>query len=81
MFRKTQMMIKEFSDTLNAISQAYSDENILPRETHKIRNEWEDLKRAGETLVCECEMGAFRQEQPRKKSGQKRSSQAHRKSR
>lgn len=68
MFRKTQKLIKEFSDTLNAISQAYSDDNVNSQEAQRIRSEWEELKRAGETLVHECESGLYREISPKKKS-------------
>jgi len=72
MFRKTQAMIKEFSDTLNAISQAYSDDSINSPEADRIRTEWEELKRAGETLVRECEGGLFCDESLREKVRRKK---------
>ena len=67
MFQQTQIVIKEFSNTLNAISQAYSDDNISLHEAERIRTEWERLKRAGETLVRECETGFFNRVPPDKK--------------
>jgi hypothetical protein len=71
MFKQTQALIKEFSNTLNAIAQAYSDDNITAQEAERIRVEWERLKQAGETLVRECETGFFNPEHPGKKHSKK----------
>lgn len=51
--------IKEFSETLEAISHSYSDKSITMDEAKKIRKEWEDLKRIGEGFVQACELGKF----------------------
>jgi hypothetical protein len=59
-FKNTQTLIREFSETLNAISKSYSDDKrIDKKEAHRIRREWEDLKRIGERFVKECELGSF----------------------
>lgn len=55
-----QRFIKEFSETLNAISSSYEDDRrITPDEAERIRKEWEDLKRVGEAFVKACESGRF----------------------
>lgn len=58
--KNTQKLIKEFSETLAAISTSYSvDKKITAKEAKVIRKEWEDLKRIGEGFVKACEMGKF----------------------
>ncbi len=51
--------IKEFSETLDAISQSYADKKITQEEAKGIRKEWEELKRIGEGFVTACEQGKF----------------------
>jgi hypothetical protein len=69
-FKSTQLLIKEFSDTLNAISQSYSDDKkIDPKEAERIRKKWEELKRSGERFVKECELGNFNGPLRRKTNG------------
>ena len=53
-------LIKEFSETLDAISRSYGDDKrISCEEAQSIRKEWEDLKRIGEGFVLACESGHF----------------------
>ena len=55
-----QLFVKEFSDTLDAIVQSYNDDKkISDTDAHKIRKEWEELKRMGESFVMACEAGTF----------------------
>jgi len=55
-----KQFIKEFSDTLDAISHSYSDDQrISPSEAKKIREQWQELKRIGEGFVKACELGKF----------------------
>ncbi len=55
-----QKIIKEFSETLNKISEAYADDKkIDAQEAAAIRKEWEDLKRIAEAFVRACESGKF----------------------
>jgi hypothetical protein len=55
-----QSFIKEFSETLNAISSSYEDDKrISLKEAEVIRKEWEELKGVGESFVCACESGRF----------------------
>lgn len=59
-FNHTQEMVHEFSETLKVISDAFTDDRkISKNESEKIRKEWEDLKRAGESFVNACELGRF----------------------
>ena len=57
--KNMQTMIKEFAETLTAISQAYVDKRITLKEAQVIRKEWDDLKRIGEGFVRACESGRF----------------------
>ncbi len=59
-FKNTQRLIKEFSETLEAITDSYNlDKQITVKESKTIRKEWEDLKRVGEAFVKACEHGRF----------------------
>ena len=59
-FKTTQTLIREVSDTLNAISKSYGDDKkIDQKEANRIRKEWEHLKRTGERFVRDCELGNF----------------------
>ena len=59
-FGNTQKMVKEFSETLEKISQCFEDDKkISPKEAEGIRKEWEDLKSIGESFVYACELGKF----------------------
>lgn len=52
--------IKEFSETLDIISDSYgNDQKISSEEARAIRRQWEDLKRIGEGFVNACELGKF----------------------
>ncbi|MCK5214976.1 MAG: hypothetical protein KAR05_06450 [Candidatus Omnitrophica bacterium] len=57
--KNMQTMIKEFSETLGAISKSYVDRRITLKEAEVIRKEWNDLKRIGEAFVRACESGKF----------------------
>jgi len=58
--RNIQLIIKEFSEALDAISRSYNDDRrIDAKEAAQIRKKWEDLKRVGEAFVRECEHGDF----------------------
>ena len=60
LFKNTQKMIKEFSETLEKISACFdNDHKITPQEGAKIRKEWEELKSIGESFVFACEQGRF----------------------
>lgn len=59
-FKNIQKMIKEFSETLEKISECFdNDQKITRQEAAQIRKEWEDLKRIGEGFVFACELGKF----------------------
>ena len=58
--KNIQLFIKEFSQALDAISKSYDDDKrIDAKESVKIREAWENLKRVGEAFVRECEHGDF----------------------
>lgn len=53
--KETQRILKEFSDVLNAVSNAWEDARLTPAEAKKIRDEWDELKAVAETFVRSCE--------------------------
>lgn len=58
----TQGILKEFSDVIEAVSESYRNQQRVDRkEAERIRKEWEELKRVGETFVAACEAGAYAQ--------------------
>lgn len=58
--KSMQKLIREFSETLSAISESYADDKqISCAEAGKIREEWEGLKSVGEAFVRACEKGLF----------------------
>ena len=61
LFESTQLILKEFSELLQAISESTSDDGQISKiESRKIRSEWEDLKSVTENFVLACEAGIFR---------------------
>jgi hypothetical protein len=60
LFKNTQRLIKEFSRTLEEISESFdSDNRITRKEAEKIRAKWENLKSIGEGFIFACELGKF----------------------
>lgn len=55
----TQQIVQQFADLLAAISTAAADNTITPKESEKIRHEWDELKRSTERFVKWCEQGDF----------------------
>lgn len=53
--KETQRILKEFSDVLNAVSDAWEDARLTQAEAKKIRDEWDELKAVAETFVRSCE--------------------------
>ncbi len=65
------LLIKEFSETLDAISRSYGeDRRISCDEAKSIRKEWEDLKGVGESFVLACESGRFDKRKLKKHKGE-----------
>ncbi|GMU24649.1 MAG: hypothetical protein AMXMBFR13_47230 [Phycisphaerae bacterium] len=57
-----QQLVKEFSDMLEEVSRAISNDGaVQPDEAHRIRRDWETLKRVAESFVVCCESGLFKQ--------------------
>jgi hypothetical protein len=52
---ETQRILKEFSDVLSAVSQAWVDARVSHEEAAHIRKEWDELKSVAETFVLMCE--------------------------
>lgn len=67
-FDNIQHLVKEFSDTLDAVSSSYkAGDEIDAMEAQRIRREWEELKSVGESLVCSCEAGRYMRKKTRAK--------------
>ncbi len=59
-FKNTQCLIQEFSETLQTISESFNHgRRIDKKEAKLIREKWEDVKRVGENFVRACEGGVF----------------------
>jgi len=57
---QTREMIKDFSDVLEAVSDALSNDQFIDKaEADRIRGEWEKLKRLGESFAVCCEQGCY----------------------
>ena len=53
--QETQRILKEFSDVLLAVSNAWVDSRVTQAEAETIRHEWDELKSIAETFVLACE--------------------------
>jgi hypothetical protein len=55
----TQVILKEFSDLLEVISESYANDGIIDhKEAKRIRRAWELLKVEAETFVTSCEQAS-----------------------
>jgi len=62
--RATQRIVKEFSELLGTLSESYREHTgVSPEAAARIRQDWEDVKRAAERLVRACERGLFAQDE------------------
>jgi len=60
LFQQTRKMMRDFSELLDAVSGAHSnDGKIDASEADVIRQRWEDLKALVERFVISCEQGQF----------------------
>jgi hypothetical protein len=60
-FAGTRSMVREFSELLDTVTEAYDDNSeIDPGEADEIREKWEDLKACLERFVISCEKGHYR---------------------
>jgi hypothetical protein len=56
----TQIILKEFSDVLEAVTESYANGHRIDQtESARIRTEWEELKSVAEQFVYACEAGLF----------------------
>ncbi len=53
--RQTRVIIGQFADVLESIESSLADGKVDKAEAEGIRQEWEELKSAGEMLVAFCE--------------------------
>jgi len=53
--RQTRVIIGQFADVLESIESSLADGKVDKSEAENIRQEWEELKSAGEMLVAFCE--------------------------
>ncbi|MEO6434576.1 MAG: phage regulatory CII family protein [Tepidisphaeraceae bacterium] len=60
-FNETRSMVREFSELLDTVTEAYdADYQIDPNEADEIREKWEDLKACLERFTVCAEKGHFR---------------------
>jgi hypothetical protein len=60
-FNETRSMVREFSELLDTVTEAYDhDYEIDPNEADEIREKWEDLKACVERFVVAAEKGLYR---------------------
>jgi len=58
---RTQKIIKEFSQLLDAVSQSMLDDGqVDAKEAQHIRDHWQKLKQHAESFVIACEQGQYR---------------------
>jgi hypothetical protein len=63
---RTHNLMQNFSELLQVMSDSIQNDGIIDSgEAKRIRREWQELKRHGESFVTACEKGVFNQ--PRKK--------------
>ncbi len=61
--KSTQVILKEFSEVLEAVSGSYGNGNRIDcKEATHIRKEWEELKSIAESFVVACEAGCYDRE-------------------
>ena len=66
-FNETRSMVREFSELLETVTEAYDeDSHIDPQEADMIREKWEDLKACLERFTFACEKGHYRLKKPGK---------------
>jgi hypothetical protein len=66
-FNETRSMVREFSELLETVTEAYDTDNqIDPTEADEIREKWEDLKACLERFTISCEKGHYRVRKPGK---------------
>jgi hypothetical protein len=59
-FQETRGMVRDFSELLEAVTEAVDDEpGIDSNEAIEIRQKWEDLKSCVERFVIGCEQGHY----------------------
>ena len=68
-FNETRSMVREFSELLETVTEAYDeDSHIDPKEADLIREKWEDLKACLERFTIACEKGHYRIRKPGEKA-------------
>ena len=72
-FAETRGMVREFSELLETVTEAYDTDNqIDPTEADEIREKWEDLKACLERFTISCEKGHYRVRKPGKAAEEKK---------
>ncbi len=67
-FVATRGMVRDFSELLEAVTEAVEDEpGIDAEESSEIREKWEDLKACVERFVIRCEQGHFHLKKPERR--------------
>jgi hypothetical protein len=72
-FNETRSMVREFSELLETVTEAYDTDNqIDPGEADEIREKWEDLKACLERFTISCEKGLYRVRKPGKAAAEEK---------
>jgi len=56
---ETKMMVRDFSELLETVTQSAEDSIVGPAEADRIRQKWEDLKACVEHFAVGCEKGYY----------------------
>ena len=60
LIKVSQQILKEFSEMLDVIAQSMDNDQMIDAiEAKRIRQTWEELKRAAESFVTACEHGSY----------------------
>lgn len=55
-------VLKEFSDVMREIGDAFADGKVTYQEARRIRNEWEEVKSLLESFVIACELESMKED-------------------
>ena len=56
---ETKMMVRDFSELLETVTQSAEDSVVSPDDADRIRQKWEDLKACVEHFAVGCEKGYY----------------------
>jgi hypothetical protein len=59
-FEETRVMVRDFSELLQAVTASMENDQVNANEADQIRQKWEDLKACAEHFTLSCEKGLYR---------------------